>query len=492
MNKILSKENRIGTIFAVFVGLFLITLGVFAWYEKTEAQNIGATILLDTSSDIVIQCQDAPLNVVYTSDRIARVSCASPVPTVTSLPIATDTPLPTIPPTTTIALELYPPCSVHDNTKWHALYDTVKQCHYDHTHDVDPNHPNTVNYLVNSATGRTFGPIEAFTGQQIGYVWQTNLENTNKHSGYHFASALNLPCEQQNYNYLLEMQRNCIKAFRATVHAAGPMTDGPSRFHSYSMEIVTQDRQTQQIGYIASGGVFDTDDAHSPYKTTCVEILGSNRSPCPSPEVWKNQLNNPPYWAFTTYESAMNNLRNGYLCRQPQCRSLPSNKMVWDNISADRPDSLGNRMGAVNHLIHFNARQYSASAAYSSTIKGFVYVCPDGSCIAMNDSFFIYAVVAYIPSSLDEDGNGWVENYQGFTDRAGNVRTKSDCPQVNVECIPLIVQNVRVGNHIYDTVAPFLPPFREWGDGVITQKDEVRYFDTTPPTLSKSWVDVTK
>ena len=511
--------------FASITALILLTFGIAQAQARNPIVIVPAGQSVDVvcgdntianvvqSSVITIQCSSislpsatptsvstntpVPTDIPPTDTPIVPTGTPIPtdVPTVTDVPVATDTPTSqsTIAPTNTpavIALENYPLCSFHDANIWHGLIDSVNQCHYNHTHDVNPNAPQTINYLVNSATGKKWGNIEDFTGKQIGYIWQTTGENVMKHEGYHVTSALDLPCEQQNYLYLPESKRNCILAFRGIFHAANATIDGPSRFHSYSLEVVAKDRTTGQIGYMATGGIGDTDDAHSPYKTTCVTILGSNRSPCPSASVWVNQLNNPPYWAFTTITQASANLSGGYLCRDVRCESLPSNRMVWENISMDRTDSLGNRMGSANHIAHVNARQYSASAAYNPATQSFVTVCPDGSCRSTGDSFFVYAVAVDVLAYMDADKNGWVESYHGYTDRAGNIDKVGRCTAVNVECVPLIVENMRVGTYVYDSKAPFLPPMRVWGDGVVTNVEQVRYFDTTPKTLPKSWIAI--
>lgn len=533
--------------------LLFVMIAAVLTFGVVNAQSDVPTVYIPSGQEIVVSCnQQSAMLVTQTGAGVARVACFSPLatpdvglPTITpeptvNLPTVTNTPLPSntpevifsptftsVPPTSTktpthtptatrtntatptktltltpvtvststptptagqIALENYPSCTTHNVSVWHALHDTVRQCHYDHHHGVNPNAPQTVNYVVNSTTGGTFGLIEDYTGVQIGYDWQTTGENIMKHTGYNTTSALDLPCEQQNYLYLAESKRNCVLAFRMILHTSSAKFEGLSRFHSYSAEVVVKDRATGRIGIIRIGGIGDTDDAHVPYKTTCVNIPGSNRSPCPSAAVWGNQLNNPPYWAFTSWSSAIANLNNGYLCRSATCESLPSNRMVWENISFDRTDALGNRMGAANHLFHMNARQYSSSAAYDTATNEFKFVCPTGTCRAMNDSLFVYAVAVDVPQSLAPSST--FINYNGWVDRTGRIKT--GCTAVSVECVPYQVENVRAGTYIYDSAAPFLPPVRKWGDGITTAVSQVRYFDTTPKTLSKSWIDVTQ
>lgn len=487
---LLITQNNAGSAKArCFSPLATPTVDLLPTITNTPQPNNTSTLTNTPTATATRTSTLVPTNTKTATPTFTKTNTATSTKTLTLTPMSTETLMPTVTPTAgQIALASYPSCSTHNQYVWHALYDTIRQCHYNHHHGVNPNSPQTTNYVVNSATGATFGLIENYTGVQIGYDWQTAGENIMKHTGYNVTSALDLPCEQQNYLYLAESKRNCVLAFRIILHTSSAKLEGLSRFHSYSAEVVTKDRATGQIGIMRIGGIGDTDDAHVPYKTTCVNIPGSNRSPCPSAAVWGNQLNNPPYWAFTSWSSAIANLNNGYLCRNATCESLPSNRMVWENISFDRTDMLGNRMGSANKLFHMNARQYSSSAAYDTATSEFKYVCPDGSCLAMNDSLFVYAVAIDVLQSLAP--NSTFINYTGWVDRAGRIKT--GCTAVGVECVPFEVKNVRAGTYIYDSKAPFLPPERKWGDGLITAVNKVRYFDTTPKTLNKSWIDVTQ
>jgi hypothetical protein len=116
-----------------------------------------------------------------------------------------------------------PECPTHDPNTFHALYDPVRNCHYNHEHHDDPN---TVNDL--------FGPPGAWFGQpglSISYPWQTfndqGVENQLKHQGYKWVVARDLPCGGDP---------GCIVAFRIQAHAIAGAMDATVRFHSFSME----------------------------------------------------------------------------------------------------------------------------------------------------------------------------------------------------------------------------------------------------------------
>jgi hypothetical protein len=83
-------------------------------------------------------------------------------------------------------------------------------------HGVDPNHAVISSYVITGVG--VMGDMRTLQGGvDFGYVWQTTLENYNKHRGYVGQSAI-VPCEQQNYQYMALSLRNCITAFDIVFH----------------------------------------------------------------------------------------------------------------------------------------------------------------------------------------------------------------------------------------------------------------------------------
>jgi len=452
----------------------------------------GAATLAGDSPNYTLSCAapivvDTP-TVAETPTAVAtatEAATATDVPTATvtpvSLPTATTKPTPT--PTLISMILPYvgaPKCASHDTGYWHPLWNPVLGCHYDHEHGSDPN--GMAGYVI-SGTTMTYGSLAAFNGQELGYVWQTTNENLYKHTGYHINTAVDLPCEQQNYLYLPASTRKCIRSFRIVAHVDHAVREGLGRFHSFSAEVEGCNRDYTRCGIIRTGGLNDTGDAHAPYKETCVEPAGSNRPLCPTAAIWDYQRHNPPYWAFTVRTKAEANLVGGYLCRNISCQNLSGDKMVWENLSADRTMTLGNRLGAANRLLHMNLRTYNAAAYYDPADKTFKFVCPLGNCNATGDAVYVYAVAFDVPANLAVNG---VVNYRGFTDRAGRIVT--NCTVAGVECVPLEISNLEPGTYIYDMKEGFIPGVRNWGDGVITSG--VRYFDTTPAGEPASWIEI--
>lgn len=500
--------------------LFLMLLAYLAAGKPTYADPVISGITMQIGDQLQVTCpgalsytgnvlrcttgQDLPTFTPTLTPTVITPPTGLPVatPTLTSSPTSTSTPTKTVTPTATATLTATvtptstattqasvvayagaPECTDHNPTIWHSLWNSQLGCHYNHQHGVNPNAMAT--YPI-SGTNIVYGNIEAYTGVQLGYLWQTTGENLTKHTGYHYQAAVNLPCEQQNYLYMPANQRKCIRSFRILAHVDHAVREGLGRFHSFSAEVEGCNRNYTICGIIRTGGINDTGDAHAPYKETCVEPLGSNRPPCPSLDVWDYQRHSPPYWAFTMYDKADGLYRNGYLCRNVACQNQSSNFMVWENLSADRTPSIGNREGSANLLLHMNLRTYNAAAAYDPVDRAFKFVCPSGNCNATGDAVYVYAVAFEVPTwAANAQG---IVNYNGYTDRAGRIDRAGRCTAAAVECVPLEIKNLQPGLYVYDMVAPFIPDQRLWGDGVLT--DGVRYFDTTPAGEPVSWIKI--
>lgn len=458
-------------------------------YEATTAVSGAVTCLAADTPTVIVTPTETAIDTPTAAQTMELPTATatetftpipSDTPTETNTPAPTDTPTaPSTPTPQLTPVASAPLCPTHDDRFWHGLWDAARGCHYDHVHGVDPNHEFWVGRPI-SGTKLTLDSMRVLQGGvDFGYGWQTLSENANKHRGYVGNSAVNLPREQQNYLYMPEANRKFINDFNIIFHYDHPVREGTSRFHSMSVYAVGCERDNINCGDFFSGGISDTGDLHSPYKTDCENAVGSNRPTCPPLNVWEYQRHNPPYWAYSTKDEALRALNGGYLARNiPENLNLPSNRMVWDNYSSDRTRSVGNRLNSANLLVHINARNYTSSAYFDKATKRFEYVCPLSDCIAVNDAVYVYALIFEVPANLPKDAQGYV-NYLGWTDRAGRIVT--NCTEISVECVPLRIRHLKPGAYIYDMKQGFLPDVRTWGDGVVTTG--ARYFDVTPPNV---------
>lgn len=185
-----------------------------------------------------------------------------------------------------------PPCPNHDTTKYHAIYDPTRKCHYDHEHKDDPNRSyydnpsNPGREGPNRGTGdvlSVFGPLWAWlpdkhkaqlpTTQTVSYPWQTwsgldigaappagKMENDLKHNGYLWLTRT--PDDFGNgagnceplYN-----TPNCITHFREQIHALSGMPDALTHTHSFWLEARvckggTDGKDNSKCGIYRGGG----------------------------------------------------------------------------------------------------------------------------------------------------------------------------------------------------------------------------------------------
>jgi hypothetical protein len=141
-----------------------------------------------------------------------------------------------------------PGCPTHNNRAYHGLWDSARNCHYNHTHKDNP-------HDVDDIFGTTY---YQWAGGEISYPWQTSShhgnENDVKHGGYTWLVRRDLPCQSQFTN-------GCVTAFRVQVHAIGSTQDAYVRYHSFWLEakVCRKDAPTD-CGIVRTGGWTDTGD----------------------------------------------------------------------------------------------------------------------------------------------------------------------------------------------------------------------------------------
>ena len=449
------------------------------------------------------------------TNTLANTATSTPQPTATTIP----TKLPTVaPPIATFAAPRAnaPLCPVHDIHQWHALWDGwqavggVGGCHYDHVHGSNPYSMTT--YVISGTTIMYGAPGSMWGNWAVSYPFETFQENEKKHPGYTYNTAIQMPCQQNNYAYLPNPKPGCIRSMRVELHDDDAQFEGMGasgtggRVHSMYTEAELCTRDGSVCGLWQGGGALnDTGEAHVPYKEMCVNM--GNRPTCPDVttaaglKLWNEQIKNlPPYWSFKRYSDAMTAFNAGHFCfdRQDWCYNQPSPAQVWENGSSARVPKIGNRYGVANLIVGMNWRTHNAASAFDPISNTFKIICPLSDCNLTGDATVVYELVVEVPSSFPINAGGVITDYRFWTDPAGHIITNSSCTVASTFCVPGRAQNVKPGLYIFDMTESFLPGYRNWGDGVITSQYQIRYFDTTPsdvkcahdPTKRCSWIKI--
>lgn len=310
-----------------------------------------------------------------------------------------------------------PECPDHDPATFHWLYDPDRGCHYAHEHHDDPHWVDDI-----------FGPPGAWWGgnQSISYPWQTGggTENIHKHEGYKVLVRRADECVSVN-------GRNCILAVREQVHAGATGMEARTRFHSYSVEALVHHIETGDEGIVRFGGWYDAG------ALVVADINGeSHRVILPH---------------LGEYEGDGLRWSKAQLRQHHHPESRRASTATWYThmmMSPTGPGTLGNA------TIAYVFEQFGGiwpNDPYTDHL-----LCPDFQCRRNGSQRSLHSLKFEIKSRwFDPDGDGYA-NGTWYVDQYGNLR--ADCTNVGPTCIPMVLENVRVGvYHWKDTHAKVKP-----------------------------------
>ncbi len=403
-------------------------------------------------------------------------------PVITPVPTATPTPTTTVSPTPMPSMTMTPTptttqvtdstlCPDHNPNAWHALYDPVRKCHYDHEHGDNPTLGDAI-----------FGSVNYANGDKISYAWATSAaENTHKHGGYKYAvrtpSYNPLPdCHDWVNTY--GSNPNCVVAARIQFHIVAATMDSMARYHSYYEELkICKGPEYTQCGIVKIGGWADFGELRSPYPGPRVVRpggtidFGDGMVMTFKPDAEWGDLpaqSGEPYVAVenTTHDNTQQYLENN--CKY--VKNCDYMQGVWSMNDLDsEPHPAGDP--AHNQYIRFLIRTFDDwNLLKVDNPNDLFYFCKDGSCEMNGSVRALNEVNARIPSSWDPDGDGFV-TVSGFTDRWGNPKP-TGCTEANLDCVPYSLSHVPVG--IASTEDP--------GNG----RDVRIEYDTSP--AGKHWI----
>lgn len=338
-----------------------------------------------------------------------------------------------------------PPCPTHDDRVAHGLWDAKRGCHYDHTHNNDPEDPLAV---------ALFGPAATYLGgKTISYPWQTHNhagveENVAKHNGYKWMVDLDLPPLYLRLNWLGEPTPNAVKSVRTQYHFLSTNADARVRLHSFWAEMqLCPVNDMNNCGIVRGGGLWDTGILHAPYKQQWVPIPGQD-PPDMEGKIFRPGVDDPNR-SWPTIDP--------YRGHSHTCQDLGvyTNSVVPSFDNAVLWTSSPGFFGYNRHMGMFIKVLDAAECVDPTDINKDVRLCPDGRCRFNGSEHVGFTYWAWINpewdgSALDTDGlrNGRV-SFRGFTDVTGAIDLS--CTEANEHCVPYVLENAPVGWASWET-----------------------------------------
>ena len=326
-----------------------------------------------------------------------------------------------------------PLCEEHDPNAWHPLYDAQKDCHYDHEHKHDPNEVNDI-----------FGPPgEWFGGGSMSYPWQTftgasgnysqwdgnqdSLENVAKHRVYGWIVRRDIPRNGSNM---------WIKDFRVQFHAVNGIAGVLTRYHSFSLEAQLC-KASGGCGIVRTGGWLD-------FGNLQVSDFGVVPLPGQEDAISKNDRR-----------------RIHYYIENPADYRYGAHFFWYGRNAPPEPDDAP----VLHPLIAVASGDFYLNVDPNNP-QALTLFCPDFRCKWNGSTIQAHVVELTIRSRFDPDGDGYAD-FIGYTDRYGEI--DRSCNSVALDCIPLIMKHVPVGNTQYRDDNFGLGP------------EGLQDFDTSPP-----------
>ena len=361
---------------------------------KGNATPLGSPTAPSSTLDPTQATPSATPSTIETAVPSATGSAvASTTAAVSPSPTATPPSSPTPGPGGIAAYPSAPLCPDHDPRTYHALWDPVRGCHYDHHHGDDP-------HTVDDVFGEDYYD---WAGGSISYPWQTFsaatgcTENDCKHKGYVWVVRRDLTCFSAFGN-------GCVVAFRGLVHAMSTAHDTSVRYHSAWLEAkVCREDAPTVCGIFRSGGWQDTGD------------LFIDRVP------------------VLDYPNNFNRFKLHYL------NTGNAHFGTWYSGSPGGEEARGGMWGVTLELGDMWGPLDPADPPHVQ------YFCADplAKCAHNGSRYQPHVISVGFPPRfqriVDPDRDG-TANYEGFADRWGTPVT--GCQAVSLNCVPLVIESV--------------------------------------------------
>ncbi len=295
-----------------------------------------------------------------------------------------------------------PPCSDHESTFWHGLWNAEHGCHYDHTHNHNP-------------FETVFSDHIRGWEQSISYPWQTPHENEHKHAGYKYVYVQNPECTT------LEPGDNCLKYALVQLHLVGSTMGAQTRFHSFRAIAMICDPDGNHCGTAQTGGWADFGVLHCPYKQQYCPLESD-------PPIPADRFEMPPYRASMHIADLPRVLTNG------------KNEQIWN--SGILPAQLPHYPDPHNQIFQYDWHTADAWDVLDPDDLSIVhFICAgEPDCRFNHSTMRMYEMIFRVPEDLD---SGPV-SFNGYTNLQGNI--DATCTSAGSECVPLILENVPPGS----------------------------------------------
>jgi hypothetical protein len=337
------------------------------------------------------------------SKAVVRVAEAQP-PTATAVPTATQTPTPTITPTPEPTPTPLPDdCTVarHDVTKLHGIHNAEQQCDYDHSHS------NSASIAARSAL------FDALVGQGISYPWCTGpqddgpcSENGMYPDGKHEAYNFDTGHTDQDWTCPRSAE-SCSLGYEAEWHGMSNNMGMRTRFHSFFTILYPE---VAPGGYIAWGGWMDC--GNSVTIDDAIQIDTDDSRPQPD----DTAIRHSQWW---------NNSQTWY-CQLPDL-------FIENNFGQHYGDDSG-RVSAENLF---------------EPLDTFCKAGDGADCMQRGQRVEVELLLfdltpLSVRAIVDPDDNGFVEHFEAWTDRWGNVQPDGTCVESALDCVPLVIHSVPI------------------------------------------------
>lgn len=422
---------------------------------------LGALWILNTGVSYNLPNNDALMDITATSTKTLK---PSKTPTRTNTPFQTSTPTEEAP--TVVGTTLFPPtatstpappieftpypnaplCPAHDNSTFHALWNSVLGCHYDHEHGASP----FTQEVVDNFPG--FNLFALLGNVQVGHTNPSSpMENTHKHGGNKWGVQLHHPQTCAGFESALTGIDGSVIQF----HGFGDYAiEAEVRIHS-TVALLRQCKTSNptDYGYVFVNQLQDYGQRIVPYQGTIVNY--------PNQPVPAFQSISGPYLSFGCLD-----LTSPHVI---QCRESFAQALLFDAASVwtSKPTGDGHsessplfrilwRVRDTYRLFDWNDQDYPFNFFWLCTSDDGATHNPDG-CEYNNTTTQVHEVAGTVPTAWDNLA-GWDTNpmigritAQGFVDVAGDINP--DCTAPNTNCFPVKLVNAFTG--VYGSVLVF-------------------------------------